>query len=99
MQSLYIIALCASSAVLYGIVHDQVTARLCVEYFTIGHPPIFNTDDPTLLALGWGVLATWWAGLLLGVPAVIAARSGASGARRRNASRCCDIFAVCRSFW
>jgi hypothetical protein len=29
-----------------------------------------------LLALGWGVIATWWVGLLLGVPLAIAARAG-----------------------
>jgi hypothetical protein len=57
-------------------VHDQVTARVCVEYFTIGHPPVFDTTDPTLLGLGWGVLATWWVGLLLGIPLAFVARAG-----------------------
>jgi hypothetical protein len=28
---------------------------------------VFGTDDPTLLGLGWGVIATWWVGLILGV--------------------------------
>jgi hypothetical protein len=59
IESLKIILLCIVAAIVYGILHDQVTARVCVEYFTIGHPPIFHTDDPTLLALGWGVIATW----------------------------------------
>jgi len=71
-----ILALCIGSAVLYGILHDQVTARVCVEYFTIGHPPMFDTDSPTLLALGWGVIATWWVGLLLGIPAVLVSQVG-----------------------
>ncbi|HEV3256487.1 MAG TPA: hypothetical protein VG013_06395, partial [Gemmataceae bacterium] len=61
---------------LYGILHDQVTARVCVEYFTIGHPPVFNTDSPTLLALGWGILATWWVGLILGILAALMSRFG-----------------------
>jgi hypothetical protein len=47
-----------------------------VEYFTIGHPPVFGTDDPTLLGIGWGIIATWWVGLLLGVPLALAARAG-----------------------
>jgi hypothetical protein len=47
-----------------------------VEYFTIGHPPIFHTEDPTLLAFGWGVIATWWMGLILSITAVIACRVG-----------------------
>ena len=76
MQAIYIVLLSIGSAVAYGVVHDQITARVCVEYFTIGHPPVFATDDPTLLGLGWGVIATWWVGLLLGVPLAVAARAG-----------------------
>lgn len=75
MESLKIILLCILSAVLYGILHDQVTARVCVEYFTVAHPPIFHTTSPTLLAIGWGILATWWVGLILGVPAAVVSRS------------------------
>jgi hypothetical protein len=55
MQSLAIVGLCGLSAVTYGIVHDQITARVCVEYFTIGHPPVFDTNSPTLLGLGWAL--------------------------------------------
>jgi hypothetical protein len=76
MEVLKIIFLCVAAAVGYGIVHDQVTARVCIEYFTIGHPPLFHTDSLTLLALGWGVLATWWVGLPLGLLMAIAARAG-----------------------
>ena len=57
-------------------IHDQITARICVEYFTIGHPPVFATDSPTLLGIGWGIIATWWVGLLLGLPLAIVARAG-----------------------
>jgi hypothetical protein len=71
-----IIVLCIVAAVIYGVVHDQITARICVEYFTIGHPPVFRTDDPTLLGLGWGVIATWWVGLILGVPLAVCSRVG-----------------------
>jgi hypothetical protein len=76
MPTLAIIALCIASAVIYGILHDQVTARVCVEYFTVGHPPVFGTESPTLLGIGWGIIATWWVGLLLGVPLAAAARAG-----------------------
>ncbi len=76
MQALRIILMSITAAVIYGVLHDQITARICVEYFTIGHPPVFETADPTLLGLGWGVIATWWAGLLIGVPLAIAARVG-----------------------
>lgn len=71
-----IILLCIMAAIVYGIVHDQITARICVEYFTVFHPPVFETDDPTLLGLGWGVIATWWVGLIMGVLLASAARFG-----------------------
>jgi hypothetical protein len=61
-----IIVLCTLAAIAYGIVHDQITARLCVEYFTIGHPPLFHTTSPTVLAICWGVAATCGVGALLG---------------------------------
>jgi hypothetical protein len=77
MEFLKIILLCIAAAVVYGILQDQVTARVCVEYFTIGHPPIFDgTEDPTLLAFGWGVLATWWVGLFRGSLLAVVARAG-----------------------
>jgi len=71
-----IIILCVVAAVIYGVIHDLITARLCVEYFTIGHPPVFGTEDPTLLGLGWGVIATWWVGLILGIALAAACRLG-----------------------
>jgi hypothetical protein len=55
MHALRIIALCVAAAVTYGVLHDQITSRVCVEYFTVGHPPVFGTEDPTLLALGWAL--------------------------------------------
>jgi hypothetical protein len=76
VESLKILLLSVVAAVAYGILHDQVTARVCVEYFTIGHPPVFATQDPTALALGWGVIATWWMGVLLGLPLALTAAFG-----------------------
>jgi|SRR5215831_4617142 len=77
MPFLKIIAACVLAAVVYGIVHDQITTRICVEYFTIFHQPIFGgTHSPTLLAFGWGLIATWWVGVLLGLPLAVIARVG-----------------------
>jgi hypothetical protein len=78
METLKIVALAVVAAIVYGVLLDQVTARVCVEYFTVGHPPIFGTEDPTLLGLGWGVLATWWVGVGLGLILATAARWGRS---------------------
>lgn len=74
LRFIAIILLCIAGSIVYGIIHDQITARICVEYFTIGHPPVFRTDNPTLLGLGWGVIATWWVGLILGILLAAAAR-------------------------
>jgi hypothetical protein len=76
MKAIAIVALCIGASVVYGILHDQVTARVCVEYFTVGHVRILDTESPTILGLVWGVIATWWVGLMLGVPLAIAARAG-----------------------
>src|SRR5690606_7093623 len=76
IETAKIVGLAILLAVAYGVGHDQVTARICVEYFTIGHPPIFSTENPTLLAFGWGIVATWWVGLILGCLLAAAARIG-----------------------
>jgi len=76
MPSLGIVLLCVCAAVFYGIVHDQVTARICLEYFTIGHPRLIASDSPTVLAFFWGIVATWWVGLPLGIVLAFAARAG-----------------------
>ena len=76
MKSAKIVLLCMASAVFYGNCHDQVTARVCVEYFTVGHRPPFSSESPTLLALFFGTMATWWVGLILGVLAALVSRAG-----------------------
>ena len=76
MESLKIVLISIAAAVLYGIIHDQFTVRICVEYFTVFHPPVFATQSPTLLGLGWGIIATWWVGAFLGVLLAVAARAG-----------------------
>ncbi len=76
IESLKIVLTCIIAAIFYGVIHDQFTARICLEYFTVFHPPIFNTQSPTLLALGWGIIATWWVGAILGFLLAIASRAG-----------------------
>lgn len=75
-QFLGIVLLCVAAAVIYGIVHDQITARICLEYFTVFHPHVIDSESPTLQGLVWGVIATWWVGMGLGVPLALAARVG-----------------------
>ena len=72
-----IIALCVGACVVYGVLHDQVTARIAIEHFTVLHPTIVDSTDPTVLALLWGVIATWWVGMFGGILLAFAARAGA----------------------
>ncbi len=76
MEVLKIWAASLAAAIIYGILHDQVTAHLCVEYFSIAHPMILPLTSPTLLAFEWGILATWWVGCVLGIFLAISARLG-----------------------
>ena len=64
MPSTRIILLCIASATFYGVIHDQFTARICIEYFTVAHEHVIDTNSPTLLGLYFGFAATWWVGLL-----------------------------------
>lgn len=75
-EPLQIIFLAIGGTIAYGIVMDQITIRICPEYFTVAHPHILNTGSLTLLALAWGVVATWWAGAIAGVAFALAARTG-----------------------
>ena len=69
--------LVVSGAVVYGVLHDLVTAHVSTPYFSEFHPPVWGgTEKPIVLALVWGVIATWWPGLLMSIPITIAARLG-----------------------
>ena len=49
MECLKILLLSLAAVVGYGVLHDQVTARVCPEYFTVGHPPVFGTPRDRLV--------------------------------------------------
>lgn len=65
-QTVAIVALSTFAACLYGVLHDLVTAHVCLQYFTEFHPDLGIAPDPIAQALAWGVIATWWVGLPLG---------------------------------
>ncbi len=58
---------------LYGVAHDLVTAHTCIEYFSVAHPMVIESlhDDPWACGIIWGILATWWLGLLVGLAAAV----------------------------
>src|ERR1700722_4666177 len=77
VQKAKVVALGVGVAVVYGIIHDQIPARLCVESFSLAHPPLFPVSSPTLLGLCWGIAATLGVGLILGY--LLAQASQSSG--------------------
>jgi hypothetical protein len=76
VNSILITVLCTAASTIYGVLHDQVTVRICREYFTVFHPLIFGAQPDTILALLWGAVATWWVGAFLGILMAIAACFG-----------------------
>lgn len=50
-----------------GIGLDLVTANIAVEYFSIHHPKIIDSENPWVLAVCWGIAAAWWFGLIAGL--------------------------------
>jgi hypothetical protein len=76
MPLLRIVMLCIGGAIAYGVLQDQVSARLCPEYFTIAHRPVAGLSDPTLLGMTWGFLGSWWGGLVIGLAVAVAATTG-----------------------
>jgi hypothetical protein len=84
-----VILLSVLAAITYGIIHDQITAHLCPEYFTVAHPPLFHTKSPTILGFCWGIAATIGIGAVLG--ALLAEVSQSQGPPP------CPIPRLCRS--
>ena len=78
MHKLRIILICTLAAMAYGVLHDQITARICLEYFTIAHPPLFQTTSVTKLALCWGAAATAGIGLAFGAVLALVSQSAGS---------------------
>lgn len=77
MKKLQVVLLTVLVSVMYGIIHDQITARICLEYFTLAHPPLFPTTSTTLLALCWGIAATAGLGIVLGILLALVSQAGA----------------------
>lgn len=53
-------------SVILGVAVDVITANVAVDYFAVYHPKVIESRSPFLLALVWGVIASWWAGAIGG---------------------------------
>ena len=54
------IAYCTLATVVTGFLIDCVTANVAVEYFTVHHPKLVESQSPWVMALVWGFSASWW---------------------------------------
>ena len=55
-----------SLSCLLGLAVDVVTANVAVEYFTVHHPHVVDSHSPWIMAVVWGIGASWWFGLIAG---------------------------------
>ncbi len=66
-SSVKLVASCVAISCLLGWAVDLVTAHVAVDYFSVHHPKVVDSQHPVVMALVWGVLASWWCGLIAGV--------------------------------
>jgi hypothetical protein len=78
--SLKIIGAMVLVAIAFGVLHDLFSAAVCTEYFTDAHPKIIESRHWLAMALLWGVIATWWAGLFGGLWLSICTQVGSAEA-------------------
>lgn len=78
MQFLAIVLLSGLSAISYGILHDGISGRICLEYFTVGQSEDFLPAYPAWFVLSHSIITTSWAGIAFGVALALAARQGSA---------------------
>jgi hypothetical protein len=77
VESRRIILTSILAAIVFGTAHDLATAHYSPAYFLPPHHiQIVDTQSPILLALIWGVLATFWVGAGLGALLAVTGRWG-----------------------
>lgn len=82
-QVVLTVMLCVAFTILFGVLHNQASARVSLEYFTIGHRALIRSTSPTLMGIAWGIHSTWWVGVILGLALVLSGMAG--GWKKRTA--------------
>lgn len=63
-----IVAISLGGTVGYAVIQDQITTRICFEYFTVAHPVLLGLPQhPTVLGLAWGVLGSLFGAIFGGI--------------------------------
>src|SRR5262245_47345920 len=76
MSALRITLACFAAMCAYSVLLDMVSVRLSKEYFTCGQVPPVPTDDPTLMAVGWGLHGGASGGVFLGIALALVSTLG-----------------------
>lgn len=66
-SALQLIGECILYACLLGIAMDMATAHLAPGYFIMKQPKLTESTEPFVLALVWGIGASWWFGAIAGL--------------------------------
>ena len=66
-ESLLFVLQAVLATCLLGVAIDVVTANVAVEYFTVHHPHVVDSESPWVMALVWGIGASWWFGFIAAV--------------------------------
>jgi hypothetical protein len=94
MKRTAIVILAVTMAVAFGIVHNLVTVQISPANFTVGHARIVPTNSPVVLAIAWGLVTPFVAGLIVGVPLSMIATVG-SKPQLSTAQLALPIAALC----
>jgi hypothetical protein len=76
MKRTAIVILAVAMAVAFGVVHNLVTVQISPANFTVGHARLVPSDSPLVLAIAWGVVTPFVAGLIVGIPLSLVATVG-----------------------
>jgi hypothetical protein len=76
MKRAAIVFLAVAMAIAFGILHNLVTVQISPANFTVGHARIAPTDSALVLAIAWGIVTPFVAGLIVGVPLSLVATIG-----------------------
>ena len=77
IQAMWIFSFTLCTGITYGITADLIATRRAPSYFLYGHQPdqtaLISSNDPNMVALAWGLAATWHVSAIVGLAFAIVA--------------------------
>lgn len=66
LRAIRFIAVVVVFSCVLGVALDLVTAHVWIDYFTVHHPKVVESTSPVVMAIVWGIGASWWFGAIAG---------------------------------